>query len=322
VSNGHSSSEQGVYDILLLGHIDTVFQEGTAQVRPFSIIEGRGMGPGVVDMKAGLMTILHVAETLQEFGITDKLSLCIALNSDEETGSEASRAWIETLARKSRRVFVFEYCRPSGHHVLQRRGIGEYQIFCYGKAAHAGVEPEKGTNAIVELAHQILKVSTYANPELGTTVNVTLISGGTKSNTIPESAAASIDIRVTELSEAQRIEELFKRLSKQTYEDGTTVEVTGGLNRPPMVLSEKTLHLWDQIAAIGTQLGIEMKWTATGGGSDGNFTAALGIPTIDGLGPIGGAVHTSDEYVQLDSIIPKIQLICHVCTACAEGKLI
>lgn len=321
VSNVHPSSGQGTYDILCLGHADTVFQEGTAQVRPFALRGDRGMGPGVIDMKAGLVTILHVAETLQEFGIAEKLSICIAFNSDEESGSGASRAWIETLARRSKRVFVFEFCRPSGHHVLQRKGAGGYQIFCYGKAAHAGVEPEKGINAVVELAHQILKVSTYENPELGTTVNVTLISGGTKNNVIPESAVAAVDIRVAELSEAQRIEELFKHLPDQTYEEGITIEVVGGLNRPPMVPSEKTLLLWDQIAEIGTRLGIEMKWTATGGGSDGNFTAALGIPTIDGLGPTGGAAHSPDEYIELDSIIPKIQLLCHVCLTCAEGKL-
>lgn len=322
VSNIRPSSKPGEYDILFLGHVDTVFQEGTTQTRPFSLVGKRALGPGVTDMKAGLVTILHVAETLQKFGITEKLSFCIALNSDEETGSEVSRAWVETLALRSKRVFVFEHCRASGHYVLQRKGLGEYRILCYRKPFHTGIILENGINAVVELAHQILNVSTYANPKLGTTINITSISGGTKPKIIPESAVATIDVRVAELSEIQRIEKLFKRLPEYTYVKDIMVEVKGGFNRPPMVPSKKTLQLWKQIADIGIQLGMNMKWTASAGGSDGNFTAALGIPTIDGLGPTGGAAHSPHEYIELESIVPKIQLICQVCAICAEGRLV
>jgi glutamate carboxypeptidase len=205
--------------------------------------------------------------------------------------------------------------------VLQRKGTGSYRIITHGKAAHAGVEPEKGYNAVVEMAHQILKVSTFGNSELGTTVNVNVVSGGTKTNVIPDYATASVDVRVAEISEAKRIEGLFRQLPNQTTVEGVTVEVKGGLNRPPMVPSQETLRLWEKITAIGRDLGINMKWRATGGGSDGNFTATLGIPTIDALGPTGGNAHSEDEYLELNSIIPTVQLICNVCTALADGRL-
>jgi glutamate carboxypeptidase len=170
------------------------------------------------------------------------------------------------------------------------------------------------------MAHQILKINTFGNLELGTTVNVNVVSGGTKTNIIPDYATASVDVRVAEISEAERVGSLFRELPKHTTVEGVTVEVKGGLNRPPMVPSQETLQLWEEIAAIGKELGIDMKWKATGGGSDGNFTAALGIPTIDALGPMGGNAHSPDEYLDLNSIIPTVQLICNICTTWA-GKL-
>lgn len=321
VSNMHPSAPQGKYDLLCVGHMDTVFPEKTTAERPFSVVDNKGMGPGIIDMKAGLVTVLHVAETLQDFGVTDKLSLCIAFNADEEVGSPSSREWIETLARQSKRVFVFEPRRASGHFVLQRKGSGGYYIHCYGKAAHSGVEPEKGINAVVELAHQILKVNTFENPEVGTTVNINVIFGGTKMNVIPDYAVASIDVRVTEIDEAHRIDTLFKQLCHHTTVEGATVEVFGGINRPPMVPSEETLLLWEQLVAIGEKTGLQMKWKATGGGSDGNFTAALGLATIDAVGPIGGNAHSRDEYLDLESITPTVQFVCNVCATWAEEEL-
>ncbi len=320
-SNVPPSALQGKYDLLCVGHIDTVYSKGTAAKRPFSLVGDNAMGPGIIDMKAGLVTVLHVAETLQKFGIADKLSLCVAFNSDEEIGSYSSREWIERLSRKSKRVFVFEPRRASGHFVLQRKGGGEYCIQCYGKAAHSGVEPEKGINSVVELAHQILKVNTFGNTKGGTTVNVNVISGGTKANVIPDHAAAAVDVRVSEISEAQRIEELFKQLCHHTSVEGVTVEVSGRLNRPPMEPSEETLQLWKHLVTIGEKSGVEMKWKPTGGGSDGNFTAALGVPTIDAVGPIGGSAHSRDEYLELRSITPTVQFVCNVCTAWAEEAL-
>ncbi|GAK57345.1 acetylornithine deacetylase [Candidatus Vecturithrix granuli] len=320
-SNVNPESFQGQYDVLCLGHIDTVFPEGTAQERPFRLVNGRAMGPGVADMKAGLTAALHVAETLEKFGISKKLSVCMAFNSDEEIGSPASRPWIETLAQRSKRVFVLEPCRATGDYVLQRKGVGFYQILCRGKAAHAGVEPEKGINAVVELAHQILKINSFGNPEKGTTVNVDVASGGTKTNVIPEYASAFIDIRVTDPEEIHRIETLFAELPQQASMPGVRVEVSGGVNRPPMVPSPATLKLWDHIAKIGAELGLAMNWIASGGGSDGNFTAALGVPTIDALGPQGGRAHSEDEYLELHHITPTVQLLCNVCAALADGVI-
>ena len=310
------------FDFLFLGHMDTVFLEGTVQQRPFAIDGNHAKGPGVCDMKAGLVAILHVMETLQHFGISDNLYVCVGFNSDEEIGSTASRSWLEEMAGKSKRVFVFEPIRIGGERVLQRKGGGWYDILCYGKAAHAGVEPEKGANAVVELAHQILKVTTFANPELGTTVSVNTINGGTKRNVIPDFAKAAVDIRFSESSEAKRIEDQFQHITQQAHVKGVRTEVKGEINRPPMVPSEKTLQLWDQIVEIGSGLGQEMKLIATGGGSDGNFTSALGIPTIDAMGPRGGRAHSEEEFLALDSIVPSVQLVCEICKAAAEGNLV
>ena len=310
------------FDFLFLGHMDTVFLEGEVQRRPFAIDGKHAKGPGVCDMKGGLVAVLHIMETLQHFGISDHLSLCAGFNSDEEIGSIASRPWLEELAAKSKRVFVFEPCRIGGERVLQRKGAGWYDILCYGKAAHSGVEPEQGANAVVELAHQILEITSFANPELGTTVNVNTFKGGTKRNVIPDFAEAAVDVRFAESSEPRRIEALFRQISQQTHIEGVRTEVKGEINRPPMVPSKKTSQLWDQIVEIGTRLGQEMKLIATGGGSDGNFTAALGIPTIDGMGPRGGKAHSEDEFLDLSSIIPTVQLVCEICKAAAEGRLV
>ena len=309
------------FDFFFIGHMDTVFLEGEAQKRPFSIDGNHAKGPGVCDMKGGLVAVLHVMETLQHFGIAEKLSLCVGFNSDEETGSRASRAWLEGIAQKSKRVFIFEPCRVGGQRVLQRKGGGGYDIICHGKAAHAGVEPEKGANAVVELAHQILEITSFNDPEAGSTVNVDIIQGGTKANVIPDYAKAVVDVRVADASEKERIESCFQQIAQRPHVDGVRVETRGGINRPPMVPSERTLALWEQIAEIGTRLGQEMKLIATGGGSDGNFTSALGIPTIDGLGPRGGSAHSQDEFLDLESINPTVELICEICGSAAEGKL-
>ncbi len=310
-----------IFDFFFIGHMDTVFLEGEVQKRPFSIDDHQAKGPGVCDMKGGLVAVLHVVETLQHFALADKLSFCVGFNSDEEIGSKASREWLETSAKKSKCVFVFEPCRVGGQRVLQRKGGGVYDIICHGKAAHAGVEPEKGVNAVLELAHQILDISSFAAPKLGTTVSVDVIEGGTKANVIPDYARAVVDARVANASEKKRIETCFQQIAQSTHVRGARLEVRGGINRPPMVPSEITLGLWEQIVEIGTRLGQEMKVIATGGGSDGNFTSALGIPTIDGLGPRGGNVHSQEEFLDLESVNPTIELICEICKSAAEGKL-
>ena len=320
-ANVNPSAADTTFDFFFIGHMDTVFLEGEVQKRPFSIDGNHAKGPGVCDMKGGLVAILHVIETLQHFGLADKVSFCVGFNSDEEIGSGASRAWLEDIAQKSKRVFIFEPCRVGGQRVLQRKGGGQFDIICHGKAAHAGVEPEKGVNAVVELAHQILGITSFADLELGTTVNVDVIRGGTKANVIPDFARAVVDVRVANAGEKERIELCFQQIAQRTHVPGVGVEVQGGIHRPPMVPSELTLGLWERISEIGTRLGQEMTLIATGGGSDGNFTSALGIPTIDGLGPRGGSAHSQDEFLDLESINPTVALICEICKSAAEGNL-
>jgi glutamate carboxypeptidase len=321
VTNRHDRPAAERFDFLFLGHMDTVFPQGTAERRPFSIRDGRAWGPGVCDMKAGLVTMLHAAEAAERNGIAGKLSLCMAFNSDEEVGSNGSRQWFESLAAKSKRVLVFEPCRATGHRVLQRKGVADYNVVCHGRSAHAGVEPDKGANAILELAHQVPAVVGFARPEEGTTVNVTTICGGTAGNVIPDFAKAGFDVRVATAAEARRISESFRAIAAGSRASGVRVEVQGEINRMPMVPTAATLRLWEQIAVIGEALGLEMKLISTGGGSDGNFTAAMGIPTIDAMGPQGGRAHSEEEYLILESVAPNIRLIVEILRAAAENRL-
>jgi glutamate carboxypeptidase len=309
------------FDVLCLGHMDTVFPPGTAAERPFCIRDGRAWGPGVCDMKGGLVTMLHAAEAVTQAGFAGDFSVCMAFNSDEEIGSRASRSWFEGLAVNSRRVLVFEPCRSTGQRVLQRKGVAGFEVLCHGRAAHAGVEPEKGANAVLELAHQVLAVTGFARPEAGTTVSVTTITGGTAGNVVPDFAQAGFDVRVASLEEARRIESCFRSLTASGRADGVRVDVRGEINRMPMVPSEATWRLWEQIARIGEGVGLGMALISTGGGSDGNFTAALGTPTIDAMGPRGGRAHSADEFLELDSVVPNTRMICEVLKAAAENRL-
>ena len=321
VSNRPLDGDDAALDLLFIGHMDTVFKKGTAASRPFSMDDKRAYGPGVCDMKGGLMTMLHVAEVLQQTGAADQIAIAMAYNSDEEIGSRVSRPWYESLAKKSRCVLVFEPWRATGERLLHRKGGGVFYVTCHGRAAHAGVAPEDGANAVIELAHQILAIKELARIDRGTTVNVTVISGGTAANVIPDLAKASVDVRIAEPEEAQRIEDGFKALSQNIQTPDVRVEVAGGINRPPMVPSEKTLQLWEQITSIGEAIGIDMRLTSTGGCSDGNFTASLGIPTIDAMGVRGGGAHSLDEYIELDSIVPNVHLMCEIVKGFADGRI-
>lgn len=309
------------FDLLFMGHMDTVFEPGTVASRPFSRNDSHAYGPGVCDMKGGLVTMLHVAEIMNETNMADDISIAMAFNSDEEIGSRASRPWYESLARRSRCVMVFEPWRSTGERILHRKGGGNFEIICHGKSAHAGSAPEAGANAVIELAHQVLAAGELSRPDLGTSVNVTVVSGGTVDNVIPDFAKASVDVRIAEESEGRRIEDGFQALEKQVITPGVRVEVFGEINRVPMVPSERTRGLWDQIADIGKTIGLDMKLTSTGGCSDGNYTAALGIPTIDAMGIRGGFAHSEDEYVDLESIIPNLHLMCEIVKGFADGRI-
>lgn len=321
VSNRPLDGADAKLDLLFIGHMDTVFKEGTAADRPFAMDDKRAYGPGVCDMKGGLVTMLHVAEVLQQTGTADDIAIAMAFNSDEEIGSHVSRPWYESLAKKSRCVFVFEPWRATGERLLHRKGGGVFYVTCHGRAAHAGVAPEDGANAVIELAHQILAIKELARIDRSTTVNVTVVSGGTAANVIPDLAKASVDVRIAEPDEAKRIEDGFNALSQNIQTADVTVEVSGGINRPPMVPSEKTLQLWEQIKSIGEAIGIDMRLTSTGGCSDGNFTASVGIPTIDAMGIRGGGSHGLDEYIELDSIVPNVHLMCEIVKGFTDGRI-
>ena len=321
VFNKPATSNDLAYDLLFIGHMDTVFGKGTVADWPFSRDGDRAFGPGICDMKGGLVTMLHTAEIMQQTGVADDISIAMAFNSDEEIGSRASRPWYEGLATNSRCVFVFEPWRTTGERILHRKGGGNFDVICHGKAAHAGASPDDGANAVIELAYQILAVKELARNDRGSTVNVTVISGGTADNVIPDYAKASVDVRISNADEGRRIEGGFRALSKNVHTPGVRVETIGGINRPPMAPSETTEKIWEQIATIGKSIGLEMTLTHTGGCSDGNYTAALGIPTIDAMGIRGGSVHSQDEFIELDSIVPNLHLMCEIVTAFSDGRI-
>jgi glutamate carboxypeptidase len=301
---------------MFLGHMDTVFPPGEVNKRPFAMDGHRATGPGVCDMKGGLLVALYVLDTLYHYGILDSLSVCVCFNGDEEVGSAASRDWIEANARNSRRVFVFEPCRPGNRFVLQRKGGGGFRIAAMGASAHAGVEPEKGANAAVEIAYQTLAIHQFNDHSApGISAHVTVIRSGEKTNIIPDYARASVDVRVSDKSELIPVVNFFKSLPNHTHVPGVTVRVSGGVDRPPMEPDEQTLQLWDLFETQAADMGLTIAYISTGGCSDGNFSSALGIPTIDGMGLVGGNAHRQDEYVELGGIVTQIQLIVSVCKA-------
>ena len=305
----------GPYDLMFLGHMDTVFPFGEVEKRPFSIQGDKALGPGVCDMKGGLLVVLHVLETLKKEGVLDKMSVCVSFNGDEETGSNASKEWIQSIAGKSRRVFVFEPCRPGYRMVSRRKGGGWFHVSVTGKEAHAGADPDKGTNAVVELANQIIAIDALNDPDTGTSAQVTVVAGGDKVNIIPGKATASVDVRIERLEEKQRVETFFNTLSQRTRLPGSKISVQGNIDRPPMEITPESQALLDVILLEGKKMGIDVSSIATGGCSDGNFTAALGTPTIDGMGLVGANSHRPDEYVELASIPVMVNLISNVCKA-------
>lgn len=304
--------EQAHYDLLLIGHMDTVFPVGTVKERPFRINGDKAFGPGVIDMKSGLLSMYHALRLLNTGGSLEGAAICVALNSDEEISSRYSRPWLEALAKKSRHALVLEPARSSGALVNKRKGIGRYSIEFTGIAAHAGVEPEKGASAISELCHWGLALQSMTDYEAETTVNVGIVQGGTAANVVAERATAEVDMRMTDLQAVEKVETLMTKMSAHPKTPGVKVAVKGGVVRPPMNPSEQTAALCRAIDQIAANLGIHFEWAATGGGSDANFTAALGVPTIDGLGPIGGGAHGSGEYLLIDSVIPRLKLLSDV----------
>ncbi|UOQ85781.1 M20 family metallopeptidase [Gracilibacillus salinarum] len=298
--------------ILILAHMDTVFEKGTAGTRPFKVEGNRAYGPGVIDMKASLVSVIYAVKALLHSQNDACAKVEILLTSDEEIGSPTSRALIEQHAIGKKFALVMEPARKNGAIVSARRGKGQYTLEVIGKAAHSGIEPEKGRSAIEELAYKIIQLYEITDEEEGIHVNVGLIEGGTSVNTVSDHATAQIDVRFRTQEQAQEIKEQMAAIIASTEVDGTKVKLEGDINRPPMEKTEQTEKLLRIIKRVGDELDLFIKDTETGGGSDASFTSALSIPTVDGLGPVGGRAHRESEYLELDSFVPRTLLLAHV----------
>lgn len=298
------------YDILCLGHMDTALPKGTPEKRPFSIDEnGRAHGPGVGDMKSCILSMYYVLADLQEEGKLENVAICLSLNSDEEISSVYSRPLLEKLAQKSSYCLVIESARKDGSLVNKRRGVGRYTLKASGIAAHSGVNPQDGSSAINELANWIVELHKLNNLDQGTSVNVGVISGGAGPNTIAAEAIGLMDLRFSDEKVPEMLEKRMKEMQENPFTlGGARVEFVGGVTRPPMNPSLKTLALCDEISSLAKKINVPMHWTATGGGADGSFTAMYGVPTIDGIGPIAGDGHSEREFMVVDSIEPRYRL--------------
>jgi glutamate carboxypeptidase len=293
--------------ILLVGHADTVYPRGTLAAQPVVERDGRLYGPGVFDMKGGLLAMYAAIEALQSLGRTPRRPIWLIVTDDEEIGSPESRPYIEQLARQAGTVLVLEPATPAGALKTARKGVAQWTLEITGRAAHAGVAPQEGRSALVELAHQLLWLHSLNDPATGTTVNVGMVQGGTAFNVVPAHATAAIDVRVPTLAEAERISQ---RLSKrQAVTPDVTVNYTGGLRNPPMERTAAIVDLFRHAQACARELGFEIDEASTGGGSDGNFTASLGIPTLDGLGPLGDGAHAAHEHIIVDEFPRRAALL-------------
>lgn len=292
---------------LVLGHFDTVWPLGTLARMPFRVEDGRVHGPGVYDMKAGLVVAEFAVRALTSAGLRPPRPVVFLFTSDEEIGSPDSRRLIEAEAVRSAYTLVLEPPLADGRLKTARKGVGRYTLEIEGRAAHAGVEPQKGISAVTELAHQILALNALADPDAGTTVNVGVVRGGTTTNVVPDLATADIDVRVTTVDEAGRIEAAISAL--RPVDLRTTLTVRGGFNRPPMERTPQVVSLFERVRDVGRSLGLEFGEGSTGGGSDANFTAGLGIPTLDGLGIPGSGAHAVYEQIIIDALPERAALL-------------
>jgi glutamate carboxypeptidase len=293
--------------VLVLGHLDTVHPVGTLERMPFRIQGERVEGPGVYDMKAGLAILVEVLQLLREAGTPPRRPVLVLITCDEEVGSGSSRALIEETARGVVATLVLEPPLRGGAAKTARKGVADYTLRVRGRAAHAGVEPERGISAIRELATQIGLIDALAAPAQGTTINFGIISGGTAGNVVPAEAAVSIDVRFATAAEGERLDAALHALGPVL--PGAELVLEGGINRPPLERTAGVIGLYRQARALAAELGFELGEGATGGGSDGCFTAAIGVPTLDGLGVDGGGAHSTDEHILLADLAPRVALL-------------
>jgi glutamate carboxypeptidase len=294
--------------ILVLAHSDTVWPLGTLAQIPIREERGRLWGPGVLDMKSGIAFFLYAMHTLRTLEIPVRRGIIFQVNSDEEVGSESSRQFTEEAARQSAVVLLVEPgAGLKGKLKTARKGVGDYTVTVQGRAAHAGIDYQRGASAVVELARQIPKIAAFTNLNRGLTVNPGVISGGTRTNVVAAEARADVDIRIARAKDAAALDKKFRSL--RPFDKRCSIHVEGGLNRPPMERTPAIGKLFQTARACAKELGVTLQESSTGGGSDGNFTAALGIPTLDGLGGVGEGAHAANESILLDRIADRTALL-------------
>ena len=300
--------------ILALGHSDTVWPLGTLAAMPFREADGRLWGPGVLDMKSGVAFFFFAMEALRELEIPVPSSVLLQLNSDEEVGSESSRALTESNALKSKAVLVLEPGTGlAGKIKTARKGVGDFTVTVRGRASHSGLDFEAGASAVLELARQIERIAGFTNLKRGITVNPGVVSGGTRSNVVAAEARAEVDMRVVRAGDAPALERKFHAL--RPFDKRCTIEVAGGLNRPPMERSAGIVRLFRLAQKLGAEIGEKVEESLAGGGSDGNFTAALGVPTLDGIGGVGEGAHAATESILVDRIAGRTALLARLVAA-------
>jgi len=306
------SRKQG--QILALGHSDTVWPLGTLKTMPFRQARGRLWGPGVLDMKAGLVFFAFAMRILRELNIPVRRRVVLQINSDEEVGSASSRLLTEETARESAAVLVLEPGTGlDGKLKTARKGVGDFRITVRGRAAHAGLDFEKGANAVVEMARQIERIASFTRLHQGVTVSPGVIQGGTRSNVVPAECHVEVDVRAPSAAAQRYLERQFASL--KPFDKRCSVDVAGGLNRPPMERSAGVRGLFQTARTLGAEMGISLEESSSGGGSDGNFTAALGIPTLDGLGAVGEGAHASHESILINRIADRTALLAKLVVA-------
>jgi glutamate carboxypeptidase len=298
--------------VLVLGHMDTVYELGSLSRMPFRLSKGRAYGPGVFDMKGGLVIALFAVDALVAAGVMPEKRIVFLWTTDEEIGSGSSQAVIESEARRSDAVLVLEPAQGSDGRVKTgRKGLGEIEIIATGRAAHAGLNPEDGINAIEEIALQIARVSSWNQPRRGITVNAGVVEGGTRTNVIPEHARVVIDVRATRASDMRALERKFHAL--RPILRGSKLEIHGGFSRPPME-RKIAAALYAKARTLAKGMGIALGEAYVGGGSDGNFTAALGVPTLDGLGAVGEGAHSPNENILIRALPERAALLAGLLT--------
>jgi glutamate carboxypeptidase len=295
--------------VLVIGHTDTVFDPGTAAERPFRIEGGRALGPGVSDMKGGLLAGFFAVEVLQEAGFSRLGRITYVNNPDEEIGSPFSHAHISELAKDADVALVLEGARENGDVVSARKGVSDYAIEIVGRAAHAGVEPERGRSAILEAAHKTVALQALNGRWPGVTVNVGVVRGGTRTNVVPERCTIEVDVRSSAEASLQAAEAEVERIAREHTVPDVTATLRQAAGHRPMEKGERAARLAALAADVAHGLGFELRDAATGGASDANTTSAAGVPTLDGLGPVGGDDHGPKEWIDVTSVVPRVSLL-------------